>query len=29
VTEPGSGAYLSRHDDHSLAAPREPAASGE
>ena len=29
VAEPGSGAYLSRHDDHSLAAPLEPAASGE
>jgi len=29
VAEAGSGAYLSRHDDHSLAAPLEPAASGE
>ncbi len=29
VAEPGSGAYLSCHDDSSLVTPLEPAASGE
>jgi allantoinase len=29
VAGPGSGAYLARRDDFSLAAPLEPAASGE
>jgi hypothetical protein len=29
VAEPGSGAYLSCHDDYSLGAHLEPAASGE